>query len=81
MVEQQPFLAGDLQLLPLFLVWRWRKLHFYYHQLQQRLTGLAKTAQSVNTVSETISRVYESVKDFFAAIGDFFVRLFGGGQQ
>lgn len=50
-------------------------------QLQQRLTGLAKTAQSVNTVSETISRVYESVKDFFAAIGDFFVRLFGGGQQ
>lgn len=50
-------------------------------QLQQRLTGLAKTAQSVNTVSETISRVYESVKNFFAAIGDFFVRLFGGGQQ
>lgn len=49
-------------------------------QLQQRLTGLAKTAQSINTVSETISRVYESVKDFFAAIGDFFVRLFGGGQ-
>lgn len=49
-------------------------------QLQQRLTGLAKTAQSVNTVSNTISRVYESVKDFFASVGDFFVRLFGGGR-
>ena len=47
-------------------------------QLQQRLTGLAKTAQSVNTVSETISRVYENVKSFFAAVGDFFTRLFGG---
>lgn len=49
-------------------------------QLQQRLTGLAKTAQSVNTVSNTISRVYESVKDFFAAVGDFFTKLFGGGK-
>lgn len=47
-------------------------------QLQQRLTGLAKTAQSVNTVSETISRVYENVKSFFAAVGGFFTRLFGG---
>lgn len=50
-------------------------------ELQQRLAGLAKTAQSVNTVSDTISRVYESVKDFFASIGDFFVRLFGGGKE
>lgn len=50
-------------------------------ELQQRLAGLAKTAQSVNTVSNTISRVYESVKDFFASIGDFFVRLFGGGKE
>ena len=46
--------------------------------LQQRLTGLAKTAQSVNTVSQTISRVYENVKSFFAAVGDFFTKLFGG---
>ena len=50
-------------------------------ELQQRLAGLAKTAQSVNTVSDTISRVYQSVKDFFASIGDFFVRLFGGGKE
>lgn len=50
-------------------------------ELQQRLAGLTKTAQSVNTVSDTISRVYESVKDFFASIGDFFVRLFGGGKE
>lgn len=49
-------------------------------ELQQRLTGLAQTAQAVNTVSDTISRVYESVKDFFASVGDFFVRLFGGGD-
>lgn len=49
-------------------------------ELQQRLTGLAQTAQAINTVSDTISRVYESVKDFFASVGDFFVRLFGGGD-
>lgn len=46
-------------------------------ELQNRLTSLAKTAQTAGKASETVTRVYESVKSFFAAVGDFFSKIFG----
>ncbi len=45
--------------------------------LQQKLTSLAKTAQTASTVTQTVTRVYESVTSFFGAVGNFFSNLFG----
>lgn len=45
--------------------------------LQDRLTALAKTAQTVNKAGETVTKVAESVKSFFASVGKFFTDLFG----
>lgn len=45
--------------------------------LQEKLVGLAKTAQGVSKAGETVSRVYENVKGFFASVGSFFTKLFG----
>ncbi len=46
-------------------------------QLQEKLTGLAKTAQSAGAAAQTVSRVYENVKSFFASVGTFLSGVFG----
>ena len=49
-------------------------------QLQEKLAGLAQTAQTVNKAGETVSRFFENVKGFFASVGSFFANIFGGGR-
>ncbi len=46
-------------------------------ELQEKLVGIAKTAQAVNKTTETVSRVYENVKSFFSSVGTFLTGLFG----
>ncbi|MEG2217070.1 MAG: DUF1002 domain-containing protein [Clostridia bacterium] len=50
------------------------------NQLQDRLVGLAKTAQTVNKAGETVSKVYNNVKGFFSSVGDFISGLFGNAK-
>ena len=47
-------------------------------QLQEKLVGIAKTAQTVTNAGQTVSKVYENVKGFFASVGSFFSGIFGG---
>ncbi len=46
-------------------------------QLQEQLVGIAKAAQTVNTIGEVTSKVFEDVKGFFSAVGSFFTGVFG----
>ena len=46
-------------------------------QLQEQLVGIAKAAQTANTVSEVTSQVVDDVKGFFSAVGSFFTDVFG----
>jgi len=46
-------------------------------QLQQQLVGIAKAAQTANTIGEVTSKVFEDVKGFFSAVGSFFSGVFG----
>lgn len=49
--------------------------------LQNRLTSIAKTAETAGKAANTASRVYESVKNFFGSVGNFFSKLFGGKKD
>ena len=49
--------------------------------LQNRLTSLAKTAETAGKAANTVSRVYESVKNFFGSVGNFFCKLNGGQKN
>ncbi len=49
--------------------------------LQNRLTSLAKTAETAGKAANTVSRVYESVKNFFGSVGNFFSKIFGGKKN
>lgn len=49
-------------------------------QLQTKLEGIAKAAETVNKAQEVSSRVFDSVKGFFASVGSFFTDLFGSGN-
>lgn len=49
--------------------------------LQNRLTSLAKTAETAGKAANTASRVYESVKNFFGSVGNFFSKIFGGKKN
>ncbi len=46
-------------------------------QLQEQLVGIAKAAQTANTVTEVTSQVIDDVKGFFSAVGSFFTGVFG----
>ena len=50
-------------------------------ELQQKLVGLAKAAQTVDKAGETVSAVVESVQGFFSSVGTFFSNVFGGGSD
>ncbi len=49
-------------------------------ELQDKLVGIAKAAQTVNAAGETVSEVIDSVKGFFSSVGTFFTNVFGGGN-
>lgn len=49
--------------------------------LQNRLTSIAKTAETAGKAANTASRVYESVKNFFGSVGNFFSKIFGGKKN
>ena len=46
-------------------------------ELQTKLVGIAKAAETVNKTGEVASKVYDNVKGFFASVGSFFTDLFG----
>jgi uncharacterized protein YpuA (DUF1002 family) len=49
-------------------------------ELQTKLVGIAKAAETVNKTEEVASKVFDSVKGFFASVGSFFTDLFGSGD-
>lgn len=50
-------------------------------ELQDKLVGIAKAAQTVNAAGETVSAVVDSVKGFFSSVGTFFTNVFGGSGE
>ncbi len=50
-------------------------------QLQEQLVGIAKAAQTANTIGEVTSQVFDDVKGFFSAVGNFFTGVFGGTKE
>lgn len=50
-------------------------------QLQDKLVGLAKTAQTVGNAGQTVSKVYDNVKGFFSSVGNFISGLFGNSSK
>lgn len=50
-------------------------------QLQEQLVGIAKAAQTANTIGEVTSQVFDDVKGFFSAVGNFFTGVFGGAKE
>jgi uncharacterized protein YpuA (DUF1002 family) len=50
-------------------------------ELQNKLVGIAKAAETVNKTGEVASKVYENVKGFFASVGSFFTDLFGSSKN
>lgn len=49
-------------------------------ELQTKLAGIAKAAETVNKTEQVASKVFDSVKGFFASVGSFFTDLFGSGD-
>lgn len=49
-------------------------------ELQTKLVGIAKAAETVNKTEQVASKVFDSVKGFFASVGSFFTDLFGSGD-
>ncbi len=49
-------------------------------ELQDKLVGIAKAAETVNKAGETVGEVVDSVKGFFSSVGTFFTNVFGGGD-
>jgi len=50
-------------------------------ELQDKLIGIAKAAETVNKAGETVSAVVDSVKGFFSSVGNFFSDVFGGSNS
>lgn len=50
-------------------------------ELQTKLVGIAKAAETINKTGESVSRVYENVKGFFSSVGSFFTDLFGSNSD
>ena len=49
-------------------------------ELQTKLAGIAKAAETVNKTEQAASKIFDSVKGFFASVGSFFTDLFGSGD-
>ena len=51
------------------------------NQLQDKLEGIAKAAQTANKVGEVTSKVFTDVKGFFSSVGSFFSGVFGSKTE